>query len=229
MLGKSTSARSRWQRHESRVSDVGPDHSFVREYLHLGRAKLNVGMEKLMREQACKPNFVSAFRRVAIIPLVPPLLAGSSDLPESCLSSLTAVRGKAAALRSGPPLLSYLVLLRVGFSLPPMSPPGRCALTLRPLMRPAPFHPYSSSCEKERYIFCGTFRVGDVRPDGSDIPRRPSLLASTLPCGVRTFLSPFHASPDPVGTLGRGSDRPACSRNFHDSLVGGPGSNVSQR
>jgi len=32
-------------------------------------------------------------------------------------------------------LLSYLVLLQVGFTLPPMLPSARCALT-------APFHPY---------------------------------------------------------------------------------------
>ena len=42
---------------------------------------------------------------------------------------------RVAGLRGEPPLLSYLVLLRVGFTLPPISLPGRCALT-------APFHPY---------------------------------------------------------------------------------------
>ena len=218
-------ARSR--RHDSEVGEAGLDQPCVRDYQHPRRAlsdSKSKSASKPVSRILC-PDKVG----VAIIPLVPPLLAGSSDLPESCLSSLTAVRGKAAALRSGPPLLSYLVLLRVGFSLPPMSPPGRCALTLSPPWRTAPFHPYPSSCEKGRYIFCGTFRVGNVRPDGSDLPRRPSLLASTLPCGVRTFLSPLHASPDQVGALGRGSDRPACSRTFHDSLVGGPGSNLSQR
>ena len=35
-------------------------------------------------------------------------------------------------------MLPYLVLLRVGFTLPPVSPPARCALT-------APFHPYLAS------------------------------------------------------------------------------------
>ena len=43
------------------------------------------------------------------------------------------MRNLALALgRSFPP---YLVLLRVGFTLPPALPPERCALT-------APFHPY---------------------------------------------------------------------------------------
>src|SRR5262249_46353004 len=37
--------------------------------------------------------------------------------------------------RDGPPLLPYLVLLRVGFALPPELLRMRCALT-------APFHPY---------------------------------------------------------------------------------------
>jgi len=45
--------------------------------------------------------------------------------------------------------LSYIVLLQVGFTLPPMLPSERCALT-------APFHPYLT--ETRRYIFCGTFR-----------------------------------------------------------------------
>ncbi len=37
--------------------------------------------------------------------------------------------------RAGRTTLPYLVLLRVGFTLPPVLPPARCALT-------APFHPY---------------------------------------------------------------------------------------
>jgi hypothetical protein len=45
-------------------------------------------------------------------------------------------------------MLSYLVLLQAGFTLPPALPPARCALT-------APFHPYRS--DDRRYIFCGTF------------------------------------------------------------------------
>ena len=71
-------------------------------------------------------------------------------------------------LRSGPLLLSYLVLLRVGFTLPRASLPERCALTLAPakgphlftLTRPDPGCPG----ETRRYLFCGTFRIGGVRP-----------------------------------------------------------------
>ena len=56
--------------------------------------------------------------------------------------------------RSGPLLLPYLVLLRMGFALPDRSLHPRCALT-------APFHPYrkpSLHPDLRRYIFCGTFR-----------------------------------------------------------------------
>jgi hypothetical protein len=60
------------------------------------------------------------------------------------------------------------------------------------------------------------------------IPLRPSPLASTLPCGVRTFLSPATACragvlADVRPALRRGSDHPACSRKFHDSLLLGAG------
>jgi len=49
-------------------------------------------------------------------------------------------------------LFPYLVLLRVGFALPPVLPPARCALT-------APFHPYRPAVGGlRRYLFCGTFR-----------------------------------------------------------------------
>src|SRR4029450_12222293 len=55
-----------------------------------------------------------------IIPLAPPSLAESSDLPGDC----------ARAVRITSP---YLVLLRAGFCLPPVLPRARGALT-------APFH-----------------------------------------------------------------------------------------
>jgi len=67
----------------------------------------------------------------------------SSDLPGNPCGPHVAARN-----RSFP----YLVLLRVGFTLPPMLPPARCALT-------APFHPYRPATSGlRRYIFCGTFR-----------------------------------------------------------------------
>src|SRR5512140_2815283 len=93
-------------------------------------------------QRSRKPNSVrlrAGFRRryvVTTIPLVPPSLAGSSDLPG----------GFGRAVLIAPP---YLVLLRAGFCLPPLLPPARCALT-------APFHPYPPSREGGRYIFCAT-------------------------------------------------------------------------
>ncbi len=75
----------------------------------------------------------------------------------------------------------YLVLLRVGFTLPPALPPERCALT-------APFHPYPDSHVPKpgtwgpgRYVFCGTGRLRALTPASRT-------LSGTLPCGVRTFL-----------------------------------------
>ena len=66
--------------------------------------------------------FSVTLEEATIIYLAERLLARSSDLPESFERSHSQT----------PP---YLVLLRVGFTLPWMSPPKRCALT-------APFHPY---------------------------------------------------------------------------------------
>jgi len=58
--------------------------------------------------------------------------------------------------RSGPPLLPYLVLLRVGFALPAELLQPRCALT-------APFHPYR---ESPGGIFSVALSVGPCDPPG---------------------------------------------------------------
>jgi hypothetical protein len=64
----------------------------------------------------------------------------------------------------------YLVLLRVGFTLPLMLPPARCALT-------APFHPYRTSRRRDRrYLFCGTFReLASPRHYLAPCPAEPGL------------------------------------------------------
>jgi hypothetical protein len=136
------------------------------------------------------------------------------------------------ALRSGSLLLSYLVLLRAGFTLPSPSLSRRCALTLIPPKRAAPFHPYPE--KSRRYIFCGTFHAGNVRSDCSEIPFRPSLLTSALPCGVRTFLSSAPACPSqalagPGQGLEQSSDRPACPRYFYVNLPGGEGQSTASK
>jgi hypothetical protein len=81
----------------------------------------------------------------------------------------------------GPRFPPYLVLLRVGFTLPPPFLPERCALT-------APFHPYHCVGQpfrlvplQGRYVFCGTGRPRAFTPASRT-------LSGTLPCGVRTFL-----------------------------------------
>ena len=86
--------------------------------------------------------------RVTTIPLAPPLLAGSSNLPGDSQTGRLL-----PACAAAPP---YLVLLRAGFCLPPVLPRARCALT-------APFHPYPSRLGRfdaalapGRYIFCAT-------------------------------------------------------------------------
>ncbi len=128
---------------------------------------------------ACKPNFVeddhSSRRRIAA--------RAHSDLPAGF-----AHRAGTRMLACASNFPAYLVLLRVGFTLPPTLQPERCALT-------APFHPYPRACARWRYLLCGTSRPGALT-------RRSRTLSGTLPCGVRTFL--------PRIALRRsGSDRPA--------------------
>ena len=62
-----------------------------------------------------------------------------SDLPGSGAGHASSPTGDA---------LPYLVLLRVGFTLPPVLPPARCALT-------APFHPYPASSRTHTTLLRG--------------------------------------------------------------------------
>ena len=110
----------------------------------------------------------------AIIPLVPVSPPGSSSLPEGCSQRWIAPSSRENAhlrehsRRAGPALPSYLALHHAGFSVPPMLPPERWALT-------PPFHPcqterafrrrlagFPARCHRaslsRRYILCGTFR-----------------------------------------------------------------------
>ncbi len=118
--------------------------------------------------RACKPNFVCRRGGRTVIPLGRALLRGSSDLPGSCGAPSRHARTPRRAI------LPYLVLLRVGFALPPPLLAARCALT-------APVHPYLSTEAGGRYLLCGTFRE---RP----LTAAPRTLSGTPLCGVRTFL-----------------------------------------
>ncbi len=105
----------------------------------------------------------------------------------------------AFAHRAGPALPSYLALHHAGFSVPPVSPPERWALT-------PPFHPcqtrralrrrlagFPARCHRaalrRRFIFCGTFRR---TPSGAGFSPRsplcPLALPGALPC--QEFRSP---------------------------------------
>ena len=67
--------------------------------------------------------------------------------------------------------LPYLVLLRVGFTLPPVLPPARCALT-------APFHPCLASSRTGGGLFSVALSVGS-RPPG--VTWHPALRSPDFP------------------------------------------------
>jgi hypothetical protein len=117
--------------------------------------------------------------------------------------------------RAGPALPSYLALHHAGFSVPPVSPPERWALT-------PPFHPCQTSrafrrrltgfpvrCHRaslrRRSILCGTFRDAVV---AAGLPRRlqlrPLALPGALPC--QEFRCPV------LGRLSASANGPACLR-----------------
>src|SRR5688572_28174335 len=103
---------------------------------------------------------------MTIIPLVPALLTGSSNLPGS---------------GNGPfHELPYLVLLRAGFGVPRLLPAARWALT--PPFHPSPFDSPSAPCGVNGSLRGGLFSVplsvGSPRPG---ITRRTALWSSDFP------------------------------------------------
>ena len=100
--------------------------------------------------------------------------------------------------RAGPALPSYLALHHAGFSLPPVSPPERWALT-------PPFHP------------CQTLRAFRRRLAGFPARcHRAALRRRSILCG--TFRSSAAPHPDLVGTL----HAEACNSAFRQTLRGKP-------
>ena len=84
------------------------------------------------------------------------LKSESTDKPGSVVDNHSSGTNVTACLkqptrsqRGSRHLETYLVLLRVGFTLPLLLPTARCALT-------APFHPYLP-IKGGRFAFCGTF------------------------------------------------------------------------
>jgi hypothetical protein len=140
-------------------------------------------------------NTQNELQTAAIIPLGRASRRDSSSLPEGFQSTMTCIivngaRSLAETLthRAGPALPSYLALHHAGFSVPPMLPPGRWALT-------PPFHPcqtmrairrrlagFPARCHRaalrRRYILCGTFRSAVV---AAGLPRRLQLRPLALP------------------------------------------------
>jgi hypothetical protein len=174
----------------------------------------------------------------AIIPLVPASPPGSSSLPEGCSQQWIAPSSREDALcrgnreavdlrkrsqRAGPALPSYLALHHAGFSVPPMLPPERWALT-------PPFHPcqterafrrrpagFPARCHRallgRRYILCGTFREQRHRLACATAPLAlPGALPFTLK-PQRTLKVYFvTGSCEPTTTVSGLSSRPAILR-----------------
>jgi len=138
------------------------------------------------------------------------LLFALLDSPHSDRSTRTKPRPLARTLaqRAGPALPSYLALHHAGFSVPPVSPPERWALT-------PPFHPCQAVCRcrtfarlcrrrfagfparrhraalHRRSIFCGTFRDAIA---AAGLPRRRQLRPLALPGALPFTLTPPKAA-----------------------------------
>jgi hypothetical protein len=102
--------------------------------------------------------------------------------------------------RAGPALPSYLALHHAGFSVPPMLPPERWALT-------PPFHPcqterafrrrlagFPARCHRaslgRRYILCGTFRERWYRLKPVLFARRTTHIAQAAPHRLKSVPPP---------------------------------------
>ena len=129
----------------------------------------------------CRTQTAKRLACAAIIPLGHDSHRDSSSLPEGFQSTMACAAAEGAfAHRAGPALPSYLALHHAGFSVPPVSPRERWALT-------PPFHPcqtmralrrrlagFPARCHRaalrRRFIFCGTFRSAS---SGTGIPACP--------------------------------------------------------
>ena len=99
----------------------------------------------------------------AIIPLDPGSPPSSSSRPGD---------SPRERIRDGRPPSPYLALLRMGFTVPPTLPPGRCALT-------APFHPYRPLLRRRRAV-CFLWHFPSRRRDRG-LPGMPPVWSSDFP------------------------------------------------
>ena len=142
---------------------------------------------------ACKPNPVGRpWGRLAAIHLGGASRRRSSGLP-GCRARC-AVAQRASRRATAPPLFG---LAPDGVCQADASPRRRCALT-------APFHPCLIPPVGGPSAVCFLLHF----PSGC--PALP--LASILPCGVRTFLSPLRPPAQPRGPCARGRRRAAATR-----------------
>ena len=145
--------------------------------MHPRRPPAQHRVKKLLAEAGRKPGSVPASPRV------------ESFLWTARCRTVLATDSRSD--RRGPRRWSFLhdpglVLLQVGFAVPPSSPRGRCALT-------APFHPYRGP-GPTAVCFLWHFPSSHL-----DWP-----LASTLPFGARTFLDgSFRPAATPTPTSAR--------------------------
>jgi hypothetical protein len=104
--------------------------------------------EGLFSRQTCKPDSVedghSSWRRLTTTLQRPTRNFHPSQ--RTGWGPRPGLTRRAGACRPYSRLVPYLVLLRVGFTLPPALPPERCALT-------APFHPYLDGLRRRGGIF----------------------------------------------------------------------------
>ncbi len=138
--------------------------------------------------EACAPAFPDSLRSFVLSPVL-------------FRRALTGAHATDAGRDS--PLAPYLALHPVGFTVPPLSPAPRCAFT-------APFHPYRPRMPDEPIATGGLFLwhyPAPCAPGGTrDVGRYCRYaqdgwpLATTVPCGVRTFL-PAQDKPAPSDRL----------------------------
>ena len=122
-----------------RASSAAKDRPMWFGWMDYERAARSGPAKRTTRSEGSGSRPVSRVLSRAVIHLRRTSPYACSDLPGSGAGHASSPTGDA---------LPYLVLLRVGFTLPPVLPPARCALT-------APFHPYPASSRTHTTLLRG--------------------------------------------------------------------------